>query len=162
MRSLSRSSELFRALSCFGFTSSSRSSVGLAPKTKRAERIAPAPMRVRTAPAIADPPFRCAIPSSLRICLMSCDRRRSAETRAYSLLPRIRDPRRPELSSPRAGVVQRIALLLLRKSSIRPMTPSGSSPRASARFACIQSRSDWGKSRWTSPRCEGEPRLPWP
>src|SRR2546430_13395433 len=32
------------------------------------------------------------------------------------------------------------------------MSSSGSSPRASARFAYIQSRSDWLKGRWTSDR----------
>ena len=44
---------------------------------------------------------------------------------------------------------------MLRKSAIRWMTSSGSSPRASARFAYIQSRSDWLKGRWTARCCEG-------
>ena len=44
--------------------------LAFASKTKRARRIA-APLSVRTAAATADPPF--AIPSSLTICLTSCD-----------------------------------------------------------------------------------------
>ena len=69
------------------------------------ERIAAAPLSVRTAAATADPPFGAVIPSSLRICLTSGDRRQFAQTRAYWLLPQIPSPWPPGIAQGAGGRV---------------------------------------------------------